>query len=88
MTGTEPIEVEELSGRVLAIIGAYQMDTALDPRDMSSKTIAEVAAEPVFVANEGFVRDGVYHVADTPRWRQDSEVASGRRSTVRSAVAA
>lgn len=88
MTGTEPIEVEELSGRVLEIIGAYRMDAALDPRDLSSKTIAEVTAEPVFVANAGFVRDGVYHVADTPRWRQDAEVASGRRSPVRSAMAA
>ena len=39
MTGTEPIEVEELSGRVLEIIGAYRMDAALDPRDLSPKTI-------------------------------------------------
>ena len=56
MTGTEPIEVEELSGRVLEIIGAYRMDAALDPRDLSPKTSAEVTPEPVFVADEGFVR--------------------------------
>jgi hypothetical protein len=88
MTGTEPIEVEELSGRVLEIIGAYRMDAALDPRDLSPKAIAEVAPEPVFVAGEGFVRDGVYHVADPPRWPQDGEVAARRGTPVRRAVAA
>jgi hypothetical protein len=88
MTGTEPIEVEELSGRVLEIIGAYRMDAGFDPRDLSPKTIAEVPPEPVFVAGEGFVRDGIYHVADTPRWRPDGEVASRRRPPVRRAVAA
>jgi hypothetical protein len=88
MTGTEPIEVEELSGRVLEIIGAYRMDTALDPRDLYPMTIAEATPEPVFAAGEGFVRDGVYHVADTTRWRRDGEVASRRRSPVRRAVAA
>ena len=89
MTGTEPIEVEELSGRVLEIIGAYRMDAGFDPRELSPRTIAEVAPEPepVFVAGEGFVRDGVYHVADTPRWR-DGELASPRRSPERRAVAA
>ena len=88
MTGAEPIEVEELSGRVLEIIGAYRMDAAVDARDLFPKTIAEVTPEPVLVPGEGFVRDGVYHVADTPRWRQDGEVSSLPRSPVRRAVAA
>ena len=34
MTCTEPTAARELSGRVLRIIGAYEMGAAFDPRDL------------------------------------------------------
>ena len=62
-TSAEPTEVEELSGRVLGIIGAYGMGTALDTRDLNVST-APIAPppEPVLVPGPGDIRDGVYRV--------------------------
>ena len=47
-TSAEPTEVEELSGRVLGIIGAYGMGTALDTCDLNVSTapIAPPRARP------------------------------------------
>lgn len=66
MTRVEPTEIEELNGRVLGIIGAYGMGVALDARDLYLKTKTVPAApppEPVLMPHEGYIRDGVYHVA-------------------------
>ena len=63
MTGAQPTEMEELSGRVLGIIGAYRMGAVLDARELDMKPApAARAPEPVIVPGEGYVRDGVYHV--------------------------
>ena len=88
MTGTEPSEVGELSERVRAAIGGYRMGAALDARDLYPKTATDVEPEPVVVAGEGYVRDGVYHVAETTRRQREREVASRRRSPVGRAAAA
>jgi hypothetical protein len=62
-TSAEPIEVEELSGRVLRIIDAYGMGTALDTRDPNVGT-APIAGppEPVLVPASGDMREGMSHV--------------------------
>lgn len=88
MTGTEPIEVGELCERVRTAIGGYRMGAALDARDLYPKTTTDVEPEPVAVAGEGYVRDGVYHVAEPARWHREREVASRRPSPVRRAAAA
>ena len=64
MTRVEPTEIEELSGSVLGIISAYGMGAALDARDLNLKTAsADPPPEHVLVPDEGYIRDGVYHVA-------------------------
>ena len=60
----EPAEIEELSARVLGIIGAYEMGAVLDGRDPNPKTTpAAPPTEPALVPGEGYVRDGVDHLA-------------------------
>jgi hypothetical protein len=90
MTSTEPTEVEEMSGRVLEIIDAYRMGAAVDPRDLFLKSVPKAGPEPVRVAGEGYIRDGVYHVADPVRSRRDGEIEieSCRRPPERRAMAA
>ena len=64
MKRVEPTEIEELSGRVLGIIDAYEMGAALEARDLDLKTApAAPPPEPVLVPGEGTITDGVYHVA-------------------------
>ncbi|HET7514818.1 MAG TPA: hypothetical protein VFJ60_08455 [Gaiella sp.] len=54
MTQPDPIELEALSGRVLRIIGAYRIGTALDPRAAEPKQAPEQPfPEPVLVLDEG-----------------------------------
>ena len=65
MTRTEGLtEVGELSGRVLGIIGAYGMGPAVDAHDLYPKTAATgPPPKPVVVRPNGYIRDGVYHIA-------------------------
>jgi hypothetical protein len=58
---------EELSERVLGIIGTYGMGAALDPRHLYTKTPPDVSAQTVRPGPEGYVQDGVYHVAHLSR---------------------
>ena len=88
MTGTEPIEVGELSERVRAAIGGYRMGAALDARDLFPKPATDVEPEPVVVAGEGYVEDGVYHLAEPAPRQREREVASRRRPPARHAAAA
>ena len=88
MTVTEPIEVGGLSERVRAAIGGYRMGAALDARDLYAKPTTDVEPEPVVVAGGGYVRDGVYHVAESTRWEREREGAQGRPAPVRRAAAA
>lgn len=68
MTSTDPTEAEEMSGRVLEIIGAYRMGAALDARNLYLKaTPGAPPPEPV----EGYIRDGVYYLARRPLRRPD-----------------
>ena len=64
MTPAASTEIEELSGRVLGIIGAYEMGTALDARDVDRKSTAVAPPtapppEPVLVPGEGCIGDGM-----------------------------
>ena len=88
MTSTEPTDVEELSGRVLEIIGTYRMSGALDSRDLYLKTAPAVTPKPVLVSGEGYIRDGVYHLADPVPRRRDGESVARAGSPDRRAVAA
>lgn len=55
----------ELSDRVLGLIGSYGMNGALDANDLYVKQLrSQVAAEPVVPSQQGYVKDGVYHVAE------------------------
>lgn len=63
MTSAQPTEIEELSGRVLEIIGAYEMGATLEARDPDLKTApAAPPQQPVVVPGENHVRDGVHRV--------------------------
>jgi hypothetical protein len=89
MNRTETIEAEELSGRVLGIIGTYRMGYALDPHDLYLKPASEATPEdPIVVTREGYIEDGVYHLADPARWRRDDELQDPRPSRARRAAAA
>ena len=64
MTPGVPTEIEELSGRVLGIIGAYEMGTALDARDLDLKnTPTAPPPEPVLAPDEGRITDGMHRLA-------------------------
>jgi hypothetical protein len=64
MTSGAPTEIEELSGRVLGIIGAYEMGAALDARDLDPKnTPAALPPEPALVPDFRGTRDGRYRLA-------------------------
>ena len=65
VTRAEPTELEELSARVLGIIGAYEMGAALEARKLNPKIApAATPPQPVLVPGEvGSIRDGVYHLA-------------------------
>ena len=65
MRCTEPTEAGELSGRVLRIIGSYEMGAAFDPRDLRVRsTPTSPPPTPVHAPDEGYVLDGVYHVGE------------------------
>jgi hypothetical protein len=63
VTPEKPTGLEELSERVLGLIGTYEMGAALDPRHLYTKTVAELSSQTVLPGPEGYVEDGVYHEA-------------------------
>jgi hypothetical protein len=64
VTRAEATAIDELSERVLRIIGAYEMGGPIGARDRCPITAREEASpEVVDARDEGYVLDGVYHVA-------------------------
>ena len=74
MTSIQPTENGEMSGRILGIIGAYRMGAALDARALHQKRrpklVPEAPPEPVPAPAEGYIRNGVYHLASIPSSRR------------------
>lgn len=65
MTSAESTtETEQLSGRVLGIIGSYGMAAALDARDLYLKTAPE-AVPPSGIPVDGNARNGRNHAGRT-----------------------
>ena len=60
--GTEP-ETNELSDRILGLIGAYEVSGTLDLVDVYPQA-RRPSAEPVAPHHEGFVEDGMYHPSE------------------------
>lgn len=61
----EPTPRDEMSGHVLEIIRAYRMGAVVEARDLCQKPFAEVVPNAAPRPAAGYVRNGVYHVADT-----------------------
>jgi hypothetical protein len=56
---------DEMSARVLGIIGAYRMGGDVEARDLCPKSVPEAVPQTCPRPAEGYIRNGVYHVADT-----------------------
>ena len=60
----EVTEPEEMSGRILGIIGSYRMRGVVETRNLCRKPAVAAVPEPMPRPAEGYIRNGVYHVAD------------------------
>jgi len=67
VTSTGPNRPDEMSGRVLGIISAYRMGAVVETRELFPKPAVKTVPEPAPRPAEGYIRNGVYHVADTAR---------------------
>lgn len=56
---------EEMSGHVLGIIGAYRMGAVVEAQKLFPKRLPKTPREPAPRPAEGYIRNGVYHVAET-----------------------
>lgn len=69
-TDMEPGQADEMSRRVLGIIDAYRMGPVVEARSLCPKAVPKPVPEAPPRPAEGFVRNGVYHVADTAPTRR------------------
>ena len=67
---TEPTQ-EEMSGHVLAIIGAYRMGGVVEARKLYPRRVSKAGPESTPRPAEGYIRNGVYHVAETASSRRN-----------------
>lgn len=65
--GTENACADEMSARVLGIIRTYRMGREVEPGNLCPKPVPEALpeTEPPPRPAEGYIRNGVYHVAET-----------------------
>ncbi|MCZ7589208.1 MAG: hypothetical protein M5U27_10230 [Gaiella sp.] len=68
--GTETTGTDGMSFHVLGIIGAYRMGRAVETRELCPRPVTKAAPEAAPRPAEGYIRNGVYHVADTAASRR------------------
>ena len=70
-TSTEPTLADEMSLHVLGIIRAYQMGAVVEARNLCPKRLPEAVPETAPRPAEGYIRNGIYHIADTASSRRN-----------------
>ena len=60
---TEPTEIDELSERALALVGAYGRGATLDVDELK-RARGHASEETVLPGEAGYLKDGIYHVAE------------------------
>ena len=60
---TEPTEINELSERVLGLIGAYSTGAVLEAHELR-RARGVARAEAARPGEAGYVKDGIFHVTE------------------------